>query len=262
MRLFLQYAFSICASSNHQLGCRNNCTADMHASFLQYVWPCVFLGYQLVCSSRYTVCSWKAFLLNGWACVSWGFQLVWRRSYTVCSWKALRLSGLACVSWGYQIVCRRSHTVCSWKAFRLNGWACVSSGYQLVCRRSYIVCSWKSSFPNDSSCVSWGYQLVCRRLLSTMNPHVDFQISSTYGWKATLVAKVGLLSTGLKHVCFKAFGFLEGKRALNTWVGFVFSLQFHCRSHFTMCCLINHSWITEHSRSYFRSWALFEKWKW
>ena len=67
-----------------------------------------------------------------------------------------------------------------------------------------------------------------KRLLSTMNPHVDFQLRSTDGWETTLVARVRLLSTVLKHVCFKVFAYLEGDRALNTWVGVVFSLHFHC----------------------------------
>ena len=53
-------------------------------------------------------------------------------------------------------------------------------------------------------------------LLSTVNQHVGFQISSCVACVAALVATVGLLSIMLKHVLFKVFGYIEGEFAVNT----------------------------------------------
>ena len=58
-----------------------------------------------------------------------------------------------------------------------------------------------------------------KRLLSAVNQHVLFQMSSFDACVATLVATVELLSIILNQVYFKVFGHLEGE--------IVFNLHFH-----------------------------------
>ena len=60
-----------------------------------------------------------------------------------------------------------------------------------------------------------------------MNQLVYFQLRSTDGCVAALVATGGLLSIMPKHVRSEVFDHLEGEVALNTRVKFVFCLHFH-----------------------------------
>ena len=73
---------------------------------------------------------------------------------------------------------------------------------------------------------------------STVNLHVLFQPRSPDVWVAALVATVGHLSIMLQQVCFEIFGHLDGERALNTWVTFVFCLNFWVSYKFSMWSLI------------------------
>ena len=109
-------------------------------------------------------------------------------------------------------------------------------------RKSCIVCKWKVFLLNGSTCVSRGYQLLWRCICTVCKRKA--------------------------FVRFEVFANFEGEIILNTWVEFVFSLQFHVRLGSKVQCIlldqsgykVGDNW-RQHVRDYFQQfWKSESNW--